>query len=49
MKVRAQISMVLNLDKCIGCGTGTPPAPTLPPGGEEGATSAMHLSDRRMA
>ena len=43
MKIRAQIAMVLNLDKRIGCGT-TPPAPALPPKGEEGANSAMHLS-----
>jgi hypothetical protein len=49
MKVRAQISMVMNLDKCIGCRTGTPPSPTLPPDGEEGVKSAMHLSARRMA
>ena len=49
MKVRAQISMVLNLDKCIGCRTGSPPSPTLPPDGEEGAISAMHLSVRRAA
>ena len=49
MKVRAQISMVLNLDKCIGCETGTPPAPALPPKGEEGVTSAMHLPVRRVA
>jgi hypothetical protein len=49
MKVRAQISMVLNLDKCIGCRAETPPAPTLPPEGEEGVTSAMHLPLRRMA
>jgi hypothetical protein len=47
MKVRAQISMVLNLDKCIGCGIGAPPSPTLPPEGEEGAKLAMHLSARR--
>ena len=45
MKVRAQIAMVLNLDKCIGCGT-IPPAPNLPPGGEEGVSSAMHLHFR---
>ena len=32
MKVRAQIGMVLNLDKCIGCAVGNPPSPTLPPG-----------------
>ena len=49
MKVRAQIGMVLNLDKCIGCGIGTPPSPTLPPDGEEGAISAMHLSARSLA
>jgi hypothetical protein len=49
MRVRAQISMELNLDKCIGCRSVTPPAPTLPPEGEEGATSAMHLPVRRMA
>ena len=49
MKVRAQISMVLNLDKCIGGETGTPPASTLSPDGEEGAISAMHLPARRMA
>ena len=30
MKVRAQISMVLNLDKCIGCGMNAPPTPVLP-------------------
>jgi len=49
MKVRAQIGMVLNLDKCIGCAVGNPPAPTLPPGGREGVKSVLHLSDRRLA
>ena len=45
MKVRAQIGMVLNLDKCIGCAATNPPAPALPPAsGKEGAMSAMHLS-----
>jgi hypothetical protein len=43
MKIRAQIAMVLNLDKRIGCGT-TPPAPALPPPGEKGVKSGMHLS-----
>jgi len=42
MKIRAQIAMVLNLNKCIGCG-GIPPSPTLPPRGEEGACTAMHF------
>jgi hypothetical protein len=35
MKVRAQIGMVLNLDKCIGCGE-APPTPALPAQGEGG-------------
>jgi len=43
MKVRAQIGMVLNLDKCIGCAGLTPPAPTLPPrrGGRELSSDAL--------
>ncbi len=38
MKIRAQIGMVLNLDKCIGCAVMTPPAPALPPQGDGGRT-----------
>ena len=49
MKIRAQIGMVLNLDKCIGCAVGTPPSPALPPGRWEGVKSALHLSHRRLA
>ncbi len=49
MKVRAQIGMVLNLDKCIGCAVGNPPSPALPPGGREGVKLALHLSHRRLA
>ncbi len=49
MKVRAQISMVLNLDPASAAGQEPLPPRPSPPEGEEGATSAMHLSDRRMA
>ena len=41
MKVRAQIGMVLNLDKCIGNGGSLPP-PALPSRKREGRTSATN-------
>ena len=47
MKIRAQIGMVMNLDKCIGCHKAAPPAPALPPRREGGRTFEMHLSARR--
>ncbi len=47
MKIRAQIGMVLNLDKCIGCAvTTTPPAPALPPQGDGGRTMDAALVGR---
>ena len=49
MKVRAQISMVLNLDLASAAGKEPlPPRPSLPMG-REGDISAMHLSAWRMA
>ncbi len=47
MKVRAQIGMVLNLDKCIGCTeVALHPRPFLPRAalGRKGAHWTMHLS-----
>jgi hypothetical protein len=49
MKVRAQISMVLNPDLASAAlREPLPPRPS-PPDGEEGVKSAMHLSARSMA
>ena len=49
MKVRAQISMVLNLDAASAARKEPLPPQPSPPDGEEGAISAMHLSARRVA
>ena len=43
MKVRAQIGMVLNLDKCIGCGFNAPPTPALPATGRESSSDALKI------
>jgi hypothetical protein len=43
MKVRAQIGMVLNLDKCIGCETTAPPRPS--PAGRAAVGDALLLAE----
>jgi len=47
MKIRAQIGMVLNLDKCIGCADiALHPRPFLPRAslGRKGEHQSLHLS-----